>query len=320
MPQASTRRRPVSGKGKPSALSIVQRIAQLSSAAATWKSSSIGVLHATSVDAPSSEHEEAIQIMLSKEKATVSTPDRPENSVLFSLKELRRLEDERVKAEADARRAQAEAERRAKMEAEQRARDEETRRARQQQVEEEEEERRRRAEADREARQREDRLRVEEAERRARVEGELKLREQQLLEEQRQRRVQGRRVGRSAGMAATTAALLFVAVGGGLTARASRQHQAEKEGLEREIARRDEQALAAQLDFEAKIRALEEKARRDVAAAKTPKDQARVLGDLKRQKQALEAFARGRRAGQRLRCSPPPRRRSPVSVCHRSRR
>jgi hypothetical protein len=221
--------------------------------------------------------------MLSKEKATLSTSNRPENSVLFSLKELRRFEDERVKAEADARRAQAEAERRAKMEAEQRARDEETRRAR------EEEEHRRRAESEREARQREDRLRVEEAERRARVEGELKLRERQLLEEQRQRHVQGHRLGRSAGMAAATGALLLVALGGGLTAWASRQHQAEKESLEREIARRDEQALAAQLDFDAKIRALEEKARRDVADAKTPKDQARVLGDLKRQKQALEA-------------------------------
>ena len=221
--------------------------------------------------------------MLSKEKATRSTSDRPENSVLFSLKELRRLEDERVKAEADARRAQAEAEQRAKVEAEQRARDEETRRAR------EEEERQRRAESEREARQREDRLRVEEAERRARVEGELKLREQLLLGEQRQRHVQGRRFGKSAGIAAATGALLLVVVGGGLTAWASRQHQREKEALEREIARRDEQARAAQLDFEAKIRALEEKAQRDVAAAKTPKDQARVLSDLKRQKQALEA-------------------------------
>jgi hypothetical protein len=212
--------------------------------------------------------------MLSKEKATLSTTDRPENSVLFSLKELRRFEDERVKAEADARRAQAEAERRAKAEAEQRARDEETCRAR------EEEERRH---------QREDRLRVEEAERRARVEGELKLRQQQLLAEERQRHVQGRRIGRSAGMAAATGALLLVAVGGGLTAWASRQHQTEKESLEREIARRDDQARAAQLDFEAKVHALEEKARRDVAAAKTAKDQARVLNDLKRQKQALEA-------------------------------
>jgi hypothetical protein len=218
--------------------------------------------------------------MLSKEKATLSKSDRPDNSVLFSLQELRRLEDERVKAEADARRAQAEAERRAKVEAEQRARDEETRRAR------EEEERRHQSE--REARQREDRLRVEEAERRARVEGELKLREQQLLEEQRQRHVQGRRFGRSAGMAAAAGALLFVAVGGGLAAWASQQHQVEKDALAREIASRDDQARAAQLDLEAKIRALEEKAQRAVAEAKTAKDQARILVDLERQKQALE--------------------------------
>ena len=81
--------------------------------------------------------------------------DRAENSVLFSLKELRRIENERVKAEADARKARAEAERRAKAEAEARARDEESRRVR------EEEERRQRAENEREARLREDRLRLE---------------------------------------------------------------------------------------------------------------------------------------------------------------
>jgi hypothetical protein len=77
----------------------------------------------------------------------------------------------------------------------------------------------------------------------------------------------------------------LVAVGGGLAARASRQHQAEKEALQQEIA----QARAAQLDFDAKLRALEEKARRDIAAAKTAKDQARILSDLQRQKRALEA-------------------------------
>ena len=220
--------------------------------------------------------------MLSKEKATLSTSDRPDDSVLFSLKELRRLEDERVKTEADARRAQAEAERRAKVEAEQRARDEEARRLR------EEEERRRRAESEREERQREDRLRVEEAERRARVEGELRLKERQLIEEQRQRHAHGRRSGRSAGMAAAAAAALLVAVGGGLAAYASQQHQAEMKALEREIASQYDQARAAQLDFEAKIRALEENARREVAAAKTAKDQARILSDLNREKQALE--------------------------------
>jgi colicin import membrane protein len=246
------------------------------------KASSLDLLRATSVDASTSEYKEAIQIMLSKEKATPSNSDRPENSVLFSLKELRRLENERVKAEADARRAQAEDDRLAKAEAEQRARDEETRRTR------EEEERRCRADSERQERQREDRLRVEEAERRARVEGELRLRERQLLAEQRRRHVQRRRFGRPAGMAAAAGAVLFVAIGGGLAAWASQQHQAEKKALEREIASRDDQARAAQLDFEAKIHALEEKAQRDVAEAKTAKDQARILGDLKRQKQALE--------------------------------
>ena len=204
--------------------------------------------------------------------------DRAENSVLFSLKELRRVENERVKAEADARKARAEAERRAKAEAEARARDEESRRVR------EEEERRQRAENEREARLREDRLRLEEAERRARVEGELKLKQQLLLEEQRQRHTHGRRFGRSVWVAMAAGIALFVAVGGGLAAWASQQHQAEKKALAREI----EQARAAQLDFDAKIRALEEKARRDIAAAKSANDQARILSELQRQKRALE--------------------------------
>ena len=252
--------------------------------------------------------------MLSKEKSTRSTSDRPENSVLFSLKELRRLEDERVKAEADARRAQAEAERRAKVEAEQRARDEETRRAR------EEEERQRRAESEREARQREDRLRVEEAERRARVEGELKLREQLLLGEQRQRHVQGRRFGRSAGIAAATGALLLVVVGGGLTAWASRQHQRETEALEREIARRDEQARAAQLDFGAKYAPWKKRLNAMRPPRRPRKTRRGSWATSSARNRPSKPFARGRRAGQRLRCRPPPRRRSSLSVCHRSRR
>ena len=222
-------------------------------------------------------------MMLSKGKATPSKSDPSENSVLFSLKELRRLEDERVNAEAAARRAQEEAARRVKAEAEQRARDEEARRVR------EEEERRQRAESEREARQREDRLRVEEAERRARVEGELKLRVQQRLDEQRQRPLQERRFERSPWMAVAAGATLFLVLGGGLALWTSRQHQAEKKALERQLARQSEQAQAAQVAFDAKIRTLEEKAHRFLGEAKTAKDQARILGELQREKQALEA-------------------------------
>jgi hypothetical protein len=221
--------------------------------------------------------------MLSKEKATPSKSDRPENSVLLSLKELRRLEDERVKAETDARREKVEAQLRAKAAAEQRTRDEETRRVREQ------EERRQRAESEREARHREDRLRAEEAERRARVEGERKLGTQQLLEQQRQRLVQGRGFGRSAWISAAAGAALFLVVGGGLAAWGSRRHQAEKKALETEIARRGEHARAAQLAFDAKLRALEEMAHRYAGDAKTANDQLRIVGDLQRQKQSVEA-------------------------------
>jgi hypothetical protein len=191
--------------------------------------------------------------MLSKETAMPSKSERPESSVLFSLKELRRLEDERVKAEADARKAQAQAEQQAKAEAEQRIHDEEIRRVR-------EEEDRRRAKSEREARQREDRLRVEEAERRS---------------------------GRSAWIAAAAGAALFLAFGGALAAWTSRQHQAEKNALEQEIARGSEQVRAAQLAFDAKIRALEETAHQYLGEAKSAQDQARILSDLQRQKQAI---------------------------------
>ena len=247
--------------------------------------------------------------MLSKEKA--SKADRPENSVLFSLKELRRLEDERVKAEANARRAQAEAERRAELEAEQRTRDEETRRAR------EEEERRRRAESEREERQREDRLRVGRS-RAARA---------------------GRGRAEAEGAATTggaeTAACARASLrevrsgGGGRAVRGGRRGAGgvgvaaapggeEGTGAGNRQSRRS--GAGAQLDFEAKIRALEEKAQRDVAEAKTAKDQARILGTSSVRSRPSKSVARGRRAGQRLCCSPPLPRRSPLSVCHRSQR
>ena len=168
---------------------------------------------------------------------------------------------------------------------EQHTRDEETRRVR------EEEERRQRAESEREARQREDRLRLEEAERRARVDGELETRHRQLLEKQRQRDLQGRPFGRSAWMAAAVGAALFLAIGAGLAAWASQQHHAEEEAyLEGRIAQRSASRRGRHSPaLDARIRALEEIAHRYLGEAKTANDQARILGDLQRQKQAIEA-------------------------------
>ena len=66
----------------------------------------------------------------------MSTPEKRENSVLFSLRELRQIEETRVQEEEDAARAQEEARIRAKMDAERRAREEVEARVRAQQDEE----------------------------------------------------------------------------------------------------------------------------------------------------------------------------------------
>lgn len=97
-----------------------------------------------------------------------------ENSVLTSLRELRRQEEERVKQEKAKAEAKADAERRAKEENERRAKEEaeQTRLA--------EENRKKRAEEDKLAREREERLRVEEAERKARIDAEMKLQHERM--------------------------------------------------------------------------------------------------------------------------------------------
>jgi hypothetical protein len=101
-------------------------------------------------------------------------PEAQENSVLTSLKELRRQEEERVKQEKAKAEAKAEAERREKEENERRAK-QETEQARLA-----EEDRKKRAEEDKLAREREESLRVEEAERRARIDAEMKLQHERM--------------------------------------------------------------------------------------------------------------------------------------------
>jgi colicin import membrane protein len=99
---------------------------------------------------------------------------REENSLLFSLKELQNLEQDRLREEDDARLAAIESERRAKEAAEQRIRDEEA--ARIQAAK--DAEKRAREEAERKAM--EDRIRLEEADRRAHIEAQA-AKEEALL-------------------------------------------------------------------------------------------------------------------------------------------
>ncbi len=100
--------------------------------------------------------------------------EKRENSVLFSLRELRQIEEDRVKQEEDAARQRVEDEKARKLEAERRAQEEEERKRR----EIEDAERARADEAER--RIREEQLRLEETERKHRVEAQMRLEEQRL--------------------------------------------------------------------------------------------------------------------------------------------
>lgn len=103
--------------------------------------------------------------------------ERRPDSLLFSLKELRRIEDDRVKQEEDDEQAKEAAAIQAKKDAEQRARDEEEAKRLA------EEDRIRREHEEKERQTREGKLRVQEAERRARVEAEMQLQQQRLAME-----------------------------------------------------------------------------------------------------------------------------------------
>jgi colicin import membrane protein len=100
--------------------------------------------------------------------------DKRENSVLFSLRELRQIEEDRVRQEENLVRQKVEDERRAREDEIRRAQEEEERRRR----EIEDAERARLDEEER--RRREDELRLEETERKHRIEAQARLEEQRL--------------------------------------------------------------------------------------------------------------------------------------------
>src|SRR6187401_3070976 len=175
----------------------------------------------------------------------MSERPRETNSVLFSLRELRRIEDDRVKKEQDEARARAEAERAAKEAADRAARDAEERRRQ------EEEDRARRAREEAEARQREDAMRLQEAERRARVEGEVRINEERMrLDAQ-------HRAKHSPVKAVVGVAAVLVLIGGGLGYKMYSQHQEELAKVQAERDRIAKEADKAKAELESRIAGIE---------------------------------------------------------------
>ena len=191
--------------------------------------------------------------------------ERPrENSVLFSLRELRRIEDDRVKKEQDAARAKAEAERQAKEAADRAARDAEERRIR------DEAERARMAREEEEQREREGHLRVQEAERRARVEGEMRINEERMrLEMQHKKK-------HSPVKAVLTVAGVIVLAAAGIGYKMYSQHQAELASERAERARVEAQARKDRAALEAKLVGIERNMNDQLAKAKTEEERQKI--------------------------------------------
>ena len=194
--------------------------------------------------------------------------ERRENSVLFSLKELRRIEDDRVKREEDEAKARAEADRAAKEAAVRRAREEEDQRRR------DEEDRVRRMEMEKETRAREEQLRLQEGERRQRVEGELRLQEERMRLE-----VQSRKSS-SPVKAVVSVAAVLVLIAGVLGWRMYSQHQAELADAAATRARLEADARAAQLEFEKKMTAIQHEMDAKLKAAATDAERARIRDEM----------------------------------------
>ncbi len=194
-----------------------------------------------------------------------------ENSVLFSLRELRKMEDDRIRQEQDEATAKANAERAAREEAERRTREEAERRRH------EEEERLRRNEEAKVSREREEQMRLQEAERRARVEGEMRLQEERMRLE-----VHARKAGSPMG-AILGVAVVLVLIGGGVIYKLYSDNQAalaaaqvEKIRVEQEQARRQAEANRV---FEARIAAMQHQ----LDVAKTDEEKARLRADIARE-------------------------------------
>ena len=208
--------------------------------------------------------------------------DSRDNSVLKSLKELRKQEEDRVqkeRAEADAR---AEAARRAKEEAERKAREDADRAKR------EEEARLRRTEEEKESREREERIRIEESERRARIEADTKIQQERMrLEAQVKTAVQAKKtpVGAIIGIVA-----VVLLIAGGIIFKIKSDH--DKQRAADIAARESERELEKRrlVEQERKMELLEASFKKQLAEAKSDAERLAI------QKQLDDARARSHAA------------------------
>ena len=247
----------------------------------------------------------------------MASSEKRENSVLFSLRELRSIEESRVKEEEDAAKQAEEARIRARM-------DEEKRRA-----DAEEAEKQRQLEAARleretaEARLREEGLRIQETEARARAEHQANLEAQRLAHEMEIRKTEA---SKKRPVALVVAMLLFAVITVGavlfMIQRSNEKAEADKKRQEAELRAQEDRKLreqkeketaelkatvdaliAAQKDLDNQMRESE----RQLAAATSQADRDKVAArqaEIRRQQREAQARLDKVKAGVKLKCPP----------------
>ena len=247
----------------------------------------------------------------------MAQPEKRENSVLFSLRELRTIEESRVKEEEDAAQAAEQARIRARLDAERRAKEEEDAKVRAA----EEAARHEREMADK--RLREEQMRIQEAEARARAEHQANLEASRLAHEMEIRKVEASKkrptwLVITVGVAVVAAAIaIFVTI--------QKINEREKADRDRRAAQVEkDKADAARKAAEEAQRLLEvevegfrtrladlgkqmDQANADLAAANTQADRDRAAArqaEIRRQQAAIQAEIDKRRSKVKPKCPP----------------
>lgn len=247
----------------------------------------------------------------------MATPEKRENSVLFSLRELRSIEETRVKEEEDAAKATEEARIRARMEQERIHREAEEAKVRAA------EDAARREHETREQRVREDALRVQEAEARARAEHQAQLEAHRLQQEMEIRRQEVQKkwpvwlvVAVGIFAVVTAGAIIFMVQSSNKADQAAiDKRRADEMAAEADKARKAAEQAQADLkrqvdDMTAELGKLDDQMReseRQLAAASTNAERDKVAArqaEIRRQQREAQAKLDKIKAGVKLRCPP----------------
>ena len=247
----------------------------------------------------------------------MAQPEKRENSVLFSLRELRGIEESRVQEEESAAKEAEQSRGRARLEAERRIKDEEAAKVRAA------EEAARHEREMQEMRLREEQMRIQEAEARARAEHQAQLESHRMHQELEIRRVEASKkrptwLVITVGLAVVAAAVMvFWAISSRDAAdkadRDARAAQIEKEKAEDAKKKAEEAQRALEVEVEgfrtrlADLGKQMDDANRDLLAANSQADRDKIAarqGEIRRQQAAVQAEIDRRRAKVKPKCPP----------------